>query len=242
MKLIQRMADAYAQGSASNQCRQRRFRKFEKLIDGHDGPLRILDVGGTAAFWRMRGWDSRTGVEITVANIAREKEDTGNITSIVADATDLHGIEDNCFDVVFSNSVIEHLFTYEAQAAMAREVQRVGKAYWVQTPNYWFPIEPHFHVVGWQWLPERVRVGMLCRRSRGWRGRARDAEHARQLVREVRLLTRREMVRLFPKAQIWTERVYGLPKSFVAYGGFDQLHHAEAHAAAASNGQPADGH
>lgn len=60
------------------------------------------------------------------------------------DATNLSQYSDKSFDIVFSNSVIEHLYTKENQISMAKEVNRVGKNYFIQTPNYWFPIEPHW--------------------------------------------------------------------------------------------------
>ena len=72
---------------------------------------------------------------------------------ISRDATNLHEFGDASFDIAFSNSVIEHLSTFENQARMAAEVRRVARAYWVQTPNFWFPIEPHFLVPAWHWLP-----------------------------------------------------------------------------------------
>jgi hypothetical protein len=125
--------------------------------------------------------------------------------------------------VVFSNSVIEHLFTFEAQAAMAREVTRVGRAFCVQTPNFWFPLEPHFLVPGWQWLPEAARVALIRRRACGWRGPCPDLDDARATVREVRLMRRRELERLFPGATIEEERLGGLVKSFVVHGGFSRV-------------------
>jgi hypothetical protein len=124
------------------------------------------------------------------------------------------------FDVAFSNSVIEHLFTMEHQQAMAREAARLAPAYWIQTPNYWFPIEPHFHMIGWQWMPEAWRVAMLRKRRCGWRGPLPDLEQARAAVREIRLMKKHELQRLFPSGRIWGERFAGLVKSWVAYGGF----------------------
>ena len=136
-------------------------------------PVRILDVGGTNAFWEMRGWAGRDDVQIVTVNLKAEERRHSNIEPRAGDAIDLGEYADNSFDLVFSNSVIEHLFTYENQVAMAREVRRVARAYWVQTPNYWFPIEPHFHVPGWQWMPTGIRIELLRRRRCGWRGRAR---------------------------------------------------------------------
>jgi hypothetical protein len=104
---------------------------------------------------------------------------------------------------------------------MASEIQRVGKAFWVQTPNFWFPIEPHFHFIGWQWLPVATRVSILQRRTCGWRGPCPDPVGARHLVEEVRLLTRSELRALFPSAILIAERFAGLVKSWTAVSGFN---------------------
>lgn len=190
------------------------------MIEGIPTPVRILDIGGTQEFWRLRGWAGRTDVSITTVNLFAESSKYTNVEARVGDATNLSSIAANEFDVAFSNSVIEHLFTLEAQRRMAQEVRRVARAYWVQTPNYWFPVEPHFHAIGWQWLPMGVRAGLIRRRAFGWRGPEPDADRARRLVEEVRLLTRREMRELFPGAVIWGERIGCLTKSWVAYHGF----------------------
>src|SRR5690606_17235646 len=116
-------------------------------------PLRVLDIGGTVSFWEQRGWTECKDVAITLVNLAQEESPYENVTSLRGDATDLREFADQSMDVVFSNSVIEHLFDRKSQAAMAKEVVRVGRDYWVQTPNLWFPMEPHFQVPGWQWLP-----------------------------------------------------------------------------------------
>src|SRR5215218_6841567 len=167
---LRTLANGSDSGSFSNRMRTRRFELFERLVAPMPRPLRILDIGGTNEFWEQRGWAERDDVEIVTANLEAEEQLHENIHPVVADATDLSRYDDGSFDITFSNSVIEHLFTYEAQAAMAREVQRVGRAYWVQTPNYWFPVEPHFLVPGWQWLPEPARIALIRKRRLGWRG------------------------------------------------------------------------
>ena len=86
----------------------------------------------------------------------------------------------------------------------------------VQTPNRWFPIEPHFHFPYFQFLPEAVKVRLLMRFSLGWFDRVHDLDQARAIAREIRLLTRREFARLFPEAKIVPEKYYGLTKSFMA--------------------------
>lgn len=213
-------ADVHSQGSFSNKMRSARFAKFEGLMANLPRPVRILDIGGTNAFWEQRGWAGKPELEIVTINLAAEPRKHANIEPLVGDATSMPQYADRAFDVAFSNSVIEHLFTFDAQKKMAAEVRRVARAFWVQTPNFWFPMEPHFHVPGWQWMPLRMRAALLRRRRCGWRGPEPDPARALEAVREVRLLTGREMRALFPGATIWPERLAGLVKSWVAYDGF----------------------
>jgi hypothetical protein len=199
--------------------RDRRFARFARLVEPLPRPLRIVDLGGTSTFWERRGWAGRSDAHVTLVNLEREERRHANLEPVEGDATDLSAFGDLSFDVAFSNSVIEHLVDFERQAAMAREVRRVARAYWVQTPNFWFPVEPHFLFPGWQWLPEGVRVALVRRRAWGWRGPCPDPAEARRLVREIRLLRRSEIARLFPGARILPERFCGLVKSWVAVGG-----------------------
>lgn len=219
-RIVGRLADWKDPDSFSNRMRAKRFLLFERLAAPLPRPLRVLDVGGTDDMWEHVGWAGRDDVEITMVNLEPGERRHANIEPVAGDATDLGEVDDDEFDIAFSNSVIEHLFTAEAQAAMAREMHRVGRAMWLQTPNFWFPVEPHFHVVGWQWLPERARVELLRRRACGWRSRTPDPDQARELVREVRLMRRSELARLFPDASIVPERFAGAVKSWIVHQGF----------------------
>ncbi|MEO1278716.1 MAG: class I SAM-dependent methyltransferase [Planctomycetota bacterium] len=209
-------------GSISNRMRNKRFAFFESLCEPLPRPLSILDIGGTTEFWRQRGWAGRDDVNITLVNLKAEEQTEDNITPTVNDATALEGIDDGSYDIAFSNSVIEHVFTWENQVKMAAEVRRVGKAYFLQTPNFWFPIEPHFLFPGWHYLPTGVRIAILRRRRVGWRGPCPDAQEARALVEEIRLLSGSEMRRLFPDGTIKAEKYRGLTKSWMAYRGLGQ--------------------
>lgn len=218
--IIRRLADSDDPNSYANKLRSRRFQRFEALTAPLPRPLRILDVGGTNIFWEQAGWACRSDIQIFMLNLTVEEQRHENIQSIAGDATDLSQFGDGSFDVIFSNSVIEHLFTFENQRRMASEVQRVGKAFWVQTPNFWFPMEPHFHLPGWQWMPEGLRVAMLRRWRCGWRGPCADPVRAQELVKEVRLLTKGELRAIFPGADVVPERFGGLVKSWTAIQGF----------------------
>jgi hypothetical protein len=204
----------------SNARRSQRFEAFARLVDRlsdqHKRPIRILDIGGTNSFWEQRGWSGRNNVHIVLINLATQPSVYDNIEVRQGDATDLSEFPDGAFDVVFSNSVIEHLGTFGRQAAMAAEVRRLAPLYWIQTPNYWFPIEPHFLTPGWHWLPARLRIALLQKRRWGWRGPCPDHEEAKALVHEIRLMRGRELGRIFPDATFKKDRVGPLVKSFVA--------------------------
>ncbi len=125
------------------------------------------------------------------------------------------------FDVIYSNSIIEHIGRFEDQTRMANEVRRVGKRYFLQTPNRWFPIEPHFLFPFFQFLPVSIRVFLLRNFPLGWIGKIPDAKRAREIVKSIRLLDRKELRELFPGAHFYEEKFFGLTKSFVVYDGWD---------------------
>ena len=218
-----RVADTHTAGSLANRLRARRLELFSQLIEPLAKPVRIADMGGTTRFWEMMGWTGRSDIHITLLNLYPQPQRYANIVTVAGDGCHLPQFGDRAFDVVFSNSVIEHLFTFENQRRMAGEIQRIGGAYFVQTPNYYFPFEPHFHFLGWQYLPVAVRVFMLRRFRCGWYSPIADAEIARLKVTEIRLLSRGDLGRLFPGATLLPERFLGLTKSWTALRGFPGL-------------------
>jgi predicted SAM-dependent methyltransferase len=138
------------------------------------------------------------------------------MTSMVGDATNLSLCADKSFDVVFSNSVIEHLYTKSNQEKMANEIRRVGKYYFVQTPNKYFIIEPHYLLPGFQFLHPRIKYFLLTKTPLS-RGKFWDKQFAQQYIDEIRLLDKSEMVALFPNGLIYKEMFGGLVKSFTAH-------------------------
>lgn len=222
MTLIQRLANVESPTSLSNRLRSKRVAGFERLLQSMPRPLRIIDLGGTVAFWEQRGWAGRDDVFITTINLDPEPSAYANITTTRGDVADLAIYPDYSFDIAFSNSVIEHLVTIDRQRKMAAELKRLAPSFWLQTPNFWFPIEPHFHVPGWQWLPPPLRTAIIRRMRCGWRGPCPDRESAMRTVREIRLLRRRQLQGLFPNATIVGERFGGLVKSWIVFDGFDQ--------------------
>jgi len=179
------------------------------------GPAtRVLDVGGDLWNWQFLS----VRPALTVLNIFPAPPDLPpDVTWVVGDACDLP-FHDGAFDVAFSNSVVEHLSTAENQRRFADEVRRVGRAYYVQTPNRWFPIEPHFMAPFIHYLPHRWQRPLYPLTPWALLNKPDLATMDRQF-RDLRLLTADQFRRLFPGARILTERAAGLAKSFVALGG-----------------------
>jgi hypothetical protein len=100
---------------------------------------------------------------------------------------------------------------------MANEVRRVGRGYYVQTPNLWFPIEAHSLLPGFQFVPRPVKVAMIRRMQVGQIERMPDRAVARDYVESLTLLTERDLKRLFPDGEILREKFAGLVKSLAVY-------------------------
>jgi hypothetical protein len=99
---------------------------------------------------------------------------------------------------------------------MAQEVRRLAPRYFVQTPNFWFPVEPHFRLPFIHWLPEPWRASIVMRRACGFYPRARSCNEARCIIDDARLIDARAMSELFPDAVIERERFAGFTKSLIA--------------------------
>lgn len=100
---------------------------------------------------------------------------------------------------------------------MAAEVQRVGKNYYIQTPNYWFPIEPHFVFPFFQFLPKSVRIHLLMNFNLGNFRKFEYKNQAANIVDEIKLLSSKELKLLFPSSKLYREKIFGLTKSMTAY-------------------------
>jgi hypothetical protein len=179
-----------------------------------DASTRILDVGG-----HVYDWEGIVPIasQITLLNLAYPKATVpapARFTSVIGDGRRLP-FPDGSFDIVYSNSVIEHVGNRADQERFAAEIRRVARGVFLQTPNRWFFIEPHFIAPFVHYLPPRLAQRLLRVFSvRAWLRRGDDVELA-QLDRELRLLTASEMRTLFPDCILHRERWCGLTKSFV---------------------------
>jgi hypothetical protein len=214
-----RFADFRNPDSLSSRMRRARLAHFFEIVQSSPTrkPLRVLDVGGTEHFWSSTWNEDCEGLTVTLLNLGKEQiRSKLPIASVAGDARDLSEFRAGEFDFCFSNSVIEHVGTLADQKKMADEVRRVAKGYFVQTPNRFFPIEPHFHVPGWAQLPVWLRTGLHQRMDLGWMPAEPDYLKARAAVEGCRLISLREFRLLFPDGQIRLERVGPFLKSMIA--------------------------
>ena len=199
--------------------RNQRQKDFEDLFFQNfskNDPIRILDVGGAAYFWDTSSLPSLPNIEIVLLNLREEQTTHPKIRSVVGDATNMAEFAENSFDLVFSNSVIEHLYTWENQQKMASEIIRVGKKHFIQTPNRTFPVEAHYAIPFAQYAPKRLLHFFLTKtkvsRLQKW-----DPKDAQQYLDEIRLLDLKEMKLLFPDSSMYLEKIFGMVKSISAH-------------------------
>lgn len=198
--------------AASTRFRRARLARFLSKFDVNEH-TRILDVGGSRD-WDWGGWSGQPP-RLTILNRDVEERTEGTVQYVRGDACDMACFSDHEFDIVFSNSVIEHVGDYDRQRNMAREIRRVGKGYWVQTPYRHFPVEPHMLFPFFQYFPLRIKRTI----ARHWPfsfQMLRGGDPERDAI-EVRLLNRRELQECFPDADIGTERFAGFIKSLIAF-------------------------
>lgn len=197
----------------SQRSRVRRMQRFAREF-GVTSNTRVLDIGGTPECWVLLAVRPR----VTLLNTPRAREEVGAVSWVAGDGRSLP-FRDGAFDIVFSNSVIEHVGDAASQQRFAREVARVGRGYWVQTPNRWFPVEQHLLTPFIHWLPKRWQRAIVPRAT-VWSMLVRTTPDRRDFflnhyLRDIRLLTAGGLRDMFPGARIIRERFCGWTKSLV---------------------------
>jgi len=221
MNFISKLADNRLEKSFANKLRKKRFLFFESLLNKLPKPVKVIDIGGTEDYWEKMGVLPSENIHITILNTKIIPVKYPNVQSIAGDARNMKQFNDNSFDIAFSNSVIEHVGNFCDQQAMAKEMIRIAPRLYLQTPNKYFPIEPHFLFPFFQFLPIRMRVWLLMHFKLGWYPRHKEKHKAEEVAKSIRLLSLKELKKLFPKANIKKERILGFPKSFVVTKGWD---------------------
>jgi hypothetical protein len=185
--------------------RARRRRWEELILHFPDlSKMTVVDLGGRPSAWSGSPVMPRSIVYVNTEPIQTEPEEQ----VITADACTVDGI--GHFDLVYSNSTIEHVGGHERCLEFAASVRRLGDSYWVQTPYRYFPVEPHMVFPFAQFLPTAAQVS-VCRH---WKPS--DVAPDPQEIMSIDLLGITELQAYFPEATIVKERFAGLVKSLVA--------------------------
>lgn len=193
-----------------------RTRRWQQLLAVYRdlADMRVLDLGGTAEAWR------RAPVRpcfVHVVNIAPDPEDVPDW--MVVEQGDACSLADHVlaapFDLVYSNSAIEHVGGHAQRMAFAAQVTRLAAPHWIQTPYRYFPIEPHWVAPGMQYLPVRWRAHYARHWPIGFSyGKPIDEVTAEQA--SIELLGIRAMREYFPADELVYERLGPVVKSLIA--------------------------
>lgn len=229
--------------------RRARRARFDLLLQTFPdlGSMRVADLGGEVAFWLEAPVRPR---ELVTVNLwwQRELSERASaglpwVQNLFADAcAPTPELLEERFDLVFSNSVIEHVGGHTRRVAFANTVHALARSHWIQTPNRYFSIEPHAAFPGLQFLPPAAQARALRRWPLGSMNIAEsrdggpqtmvgeqrhgvedhpplssvDRYHAMRMALSIELLSASEMQFLFPESEIVRERAAGVTKSLIA--------------------------
>jgi len=208
------IADASRPGSLAARARERRWTAFEAAFPEF-ADMSVIDLGGTADFWASV---PRRPAHLTVLNPAAGSEALLPWAELVTGDACLppDTLAGRSFDLVYSNSTIEHVGGHSRRQLFAGVVRRLGDHMWVQTPYRYFPIEPHFVFPWFQHLPVAARCSVAARWPLMPSQFPTEPTKIKEEVMEIDLLSITEMEAYFPEATIEFERVAGMVKSLIA--------------------------
>jgi len=192
--------------------REKRFQLFIDNLEPEKSDI-LLDVGGYPHNWSH---NSELFKKIVCLNFSSKSNiNLPNVESIVGDGRNLN-FNDKEFDIIFSNSVIEHVGSFEDQKQFAKELLRVGKKIWLQTPAKIFFLEPHFLFPFFHWFPLRVRMYLVYLTPWYWITKPSN-DKIENMINTTRLLTKKELIELFPDCKILKEKFLFFSKSYIVY-------------------------
>jgi len=220
MSIFKFLVNHDKKNSLVNSFRRKRFELLKNRVEKHirpDSLFKILDIGGDIGYWKNIGWQN-SQCRIYLLNLYAadiSEEDSKSFESVQGSGLNLP-YQRGDFDLVFSNSVIEHVGSFENQLQFANEVKRLSDRYIVQTPSFWFPLEPHSLIPFFQFIPHSIRAFLIMWFDINYFPKASSYQDALQVSRSTLMLTKKEFRNLFPDAEIQVERLLGIPKSYTA--------------------------
>jgi hypothetical protein len=224
VNFIYRQQDYENPASLASRFRRARARHIVALIEAtfaERGSCRIIDLGGRPEYWRLIDCAVLEAANVQITTVNWEDQAPCDDRMFVQMTGDVLALDapDGAFDIAHSNSVIEHMGDWPRVERFAAETARLARRYYVQTPYFWFPVEPHFSTPFFHWLPEPVRISRIKKRALGFMWRTDNVGEAMRAVQDARLLDKAMMRHLFPDARLVDEKIAGLTKSLMAIRG-----------------------
>lgn len=176
--------------------------------------MSVLDLGGTVDYWLRMPARPKS---LHLINFVPRPDDCPDWIRVdMADACAIpDGMLDDRYDLVYSNSVIEHVGGHAKREAFAQQVVAAAPKHWIQTPYRYFPVEPHWVAPFMQFLPTKAAAKL----GEVWplvHGRPSSWEESVTAQLEVELLDITQMRHYYPDSEIAYERAFGLVKSLIA--------------------------
>jgi hypothetical protein len=117
--------------------------------------------------------------------------------------------EDNEFDWVFSNAVIEHVGNNVDQVIFLNEMLRVARNVFFTTPNKYFPVESHTNALFLHWLPGNIFHDWCAKNCPYW------------TKENLQLLGHEDLLKVIKASnatysQVISNRMLGWPMTFTA--------------------------
>lgn len=214
-----RLRERFVDGPESLGAHKRaaRWELFGRLFPNIE-QMRIIDLGGTTEAWLRAPYRPAHVVVMNLFEPGDQCEDwliphTGDACAARA-SLETAGLSTD-YDLVFSNSLLEHVGGHANRLAVAQEVHALAPRHWVQTPYRYFPIEPHWLFPGMQLLPIAAR-GQIAAHWPLAHTMPDSSESAFSGVQWTELVGIAEMRTYFPGSVIHRERMAGLVKSLIA--------------------------
>jgi hypothetical protein len=198
-------------------------------MKGATGKVKLVDLGGTVAFWKNWGLAKYPSLEVTLVNDHHQDKchendelTLPNIRRLRADVLTLSAADLAEYDVIFSNSLIEHLPGRQCQRQLAQAIIDSGRPYFLQTPNRRAVLDPHFprpYVPFFATYPRPLQARLLSWSALGSGSASPSYEAALTRLQNYHPLTTQGVRELFPGARIVMERPLGVPMSIIAMSG-----------------------
>lgn len=222
MRFLTKYFDYSDPNSLGTKLRKRRIHIIKSMISevfDCNGSVNIIDMGGRKTYWNNIGTEYLLQKKCKIILLNMENIDCPTNDDIfefvLGDACKLP-YDNKHFDIAHSNSVIEHVGNMMQIKKFALEAQRVAHRYYIQTPNFWFPFEPHFMVPAFHWLPKCIRTRLILMFNLGHLRKSENLIDAIITIESANLLTINQMGHLFYDGTIHRDRFFCLTKSIIA--------------------------